>query len=200
MNKKYNIDDVQLKDGMQFSVEEDLDPIDPREDEYQLWNKFICFHGKYNLGDDNDYNQDDYGSWSELQEAIEKREKPIALIPMYLYDHSGLRVSGTPFGCEWDSGQIGFAYASVKTIDSCGYSRLNEESWNDFSKRIEADLYKDIEVYDLYVSGQVYCLTIKDKDDNIVSCLSGFYGSDWDTNGMMEELEEFIDTKTLADL
>jgi hypothetical protein len=192
--------DIQLKEGIKFEIEEDINPFDPREDVDSIWNRFICFHGKYDLGDDNDYDQDDYGSWSELQEAIEKREKPIALIPMYLYDHSGLRISGTPFGCEWDSGQIGFAYASVKTIDSCGYSRLKEESWNDFSKRIEADLYKDIDQYDLYISGQVYALTVRNKEDEVIESIGGFYGSDWEKNGIMDYLKPFIDTKTLADL
>lgn len=30
--------------------------------------------------------------------------------PLYLLDHSGLMLSKSPFGCKWDSGQIGYMY------------------------------------------------------------------------------------------
>lgn len=38
-------------------------------------------------------------------------EKYIVL-PLYLYDHSGITMNTTGFSCPWDSGQVGWIYAS----------------------------------------------------------------------------------------
>lgn len=38
--------------------------------------------------------------------------KNLVLLPVYLYDHSGLTISTHPFSCPWDSGQVGFIYVT----------------------------------------------------------------------------------------
>ena len=34
------------------------------------------------------------------------------MLPLYLYDHSGITMNTTGFSCPWDSGQVGWIYAS----------------------------------------------------------------------------------------
>ncbi len=76
--------------------------------------KMICFHRGYDLGDKHNYNADDYNSWGEIEKAIIKEENPAVILPLYMYDHSGISISTSPFGCRWDSGQIGFVLVSKK--------------------------------------------------------------------------------------
>jgi len=58
----------------------------------------------------------------ELQDILDSLDKYI-ILPLFLYDHSGITMSTGPFSCPWDSGQVGWIYASKqKFIDETGYS------------------------------------------------------------------------------
>lgn len=74
----------------------------------------ICFHRRYDLGDKHSYSSDDYSSWEEMKKAIIKEENPAVILPLYMYEHSGISISTSPFSCPWDSGQIGFVLVSKK--------------------------------------------------------------------------------------
>jgi hypothetical protein len=194
--------DIKLKDGYRYEIDVDTDPISPRDPEMnELWNKVITFHGRYNLSDEHDYDKDDYSNWEELEEAIVSRENPICMLPVYMYDHGGIRINTAHFGCKWDSGQIGFIFANTKTIDNKGMSPNKNEHWNDFKDRLEENMRADIDEYDLYVSGQTYMLSIFDEEDNIEESISGFLGSDWDNNGLLDYLNPYrVKIETVADL
>ncbi len=47
-------------------------------------------------------------------------DNDVVRVPIYLYDHSGITVSTEPFGCQWDSGQAGWAYLTADAIKSHG--------------------------------------------------------------------------------
>lgn len=58
----------------------------------------------------------------EFQDILDSLDKYI-ILPLYLYDHSGITMSTSVFSCPWDSGQVGWIYASKqKFIDETGYS------------------------------------------------------------------------------
>ena len=42
--------------------------------------------------------------------------KDIIVLPVYLYDHSGISLSTAPFSCSWDSGQVGYIYELKSNI------------------------------------------------------------------------------------
>ena len=193
---------LKLKDGFTFEIDIDEDAYSPRDPHMnELWNKVVSFHRHYNLSDEHDYDQNDYKNWEEFEAAIVARENPIVLLPLYLYEHGGIRISTTPFGCEWDSGQIGFVYASTMTIDNVGMGPNLTEEWGEFQDRLEKGIREDIDLYDLYVSGQNYRLTIYDKEGDVEESIAGFYGSDWDKNGVMDYLEPYlIKAASVADL
>jgi len=89
-------------------------PENPRE--WGNLTKMICFHRRYNLGDKHNYRHDDYNNWDEMKKDIMKRENVGVILPLYLYDHSGITISTTPFNCPFDSGQIGFIYIRKDTL------------------------------------------------------------------------------------
>ncbi len=72
----------------------------------------------------------------ELQDILDSLDKYI-ILPLFLYDHSGITMSTGPFSCPWDSGQVGWIYASKKTfIDETGYTEA--ELFSTDSKRTPA--------------------------------------------------------------
>ena len=126
----------------------DEDPHDPRKDDN--YSKMICFHRRYNLGDKHDYDHTDYAGWDEMEAAIRKREKPLVILPLYLYDHSGITISTSPFSCRWDSGQIGFVIATRAQKELLyGKRRLTKEKLQEY---VEAE----VKEYDRYLRGEAY--------------------------------------------
>ena len=78
----------------------------------------ICFHKRYNLGDKHDFDRSDYESWDELKQAIIKETDAAIILPLYLYDHSGITMNTTGFYCPWDSGIVGYITISKAKIRS----------------------------------------------------------------------------------
>jgi hypothetical protein len=122
------------------------------------------------------------------------------ILPVYMYEHSEIALSCSSFlgraqHAEWDSGQVGFIYASPETIEK-EYGGLNDEN-----KQKTIDYIKnEVEVYSQYLNGSVYGYQLYrkvkatdaegdefeiEKEDD--SCW-GFYGTDWKTNGVLENL------------
>ena len=98
-----------------IKVINDDDPFDPRGDDNL--GTMVCFHGRYNLGDKNHgIDEKMFGGWGEMSAYIVKKEKVAVILPLYLYDHSGITISTGMFSCPWDSGQIGFIYVSKQKV------------------------------------------------------------------------------------
>ena len=114
-------------------------------------------------------------------------------LPLYLYDHSGITMSTSPFCDPWDSGMVGWIYCTKEhAVDDIGW---NEDTWAE--QAIKA-MEEEVKVYDQYLTGDVYGFTLLrlvdgewEEED---SCW-GFFGSDIETNGITDYmcgLEEAI--------
>jgi hypothetical protein len=148
--------------------------------------KMICFHRGYDLGDKHNYNADDYNSWGEMEKAIIKEENPAVILPLYMYDHSGISISTSPFGCRWDSGQIGFVLVSKKqALEEFGGVRVSSKK----KVKIESIIEAEVETYTQYVEGEVYGFQIVDEDNEVIDSCYGFYGTDFATNGMLDYID-----------
>lgn len=99
---------------------------------------------------------------------------------VYIYDHSGLAISTTPFSCRWDSGQVGFIYVTKKDV---------RRNYN--VKHISPKLYKQVvdnmgdilrNEYQSYLNGEYYGFNCEELD---ISC-GGFLGSDHERSGLLE--------------
>jgi hypothetical protein len=150
-----------------------------------FYGKFIFFHKSYNLGHTHNINHRDYSSWGEMKEDIIKQYKTDIILPLYLYDHSGITISTTPFGDRWDSGQVGFVVLDKKQMQEInGWKKVTPERREQLFKYLE----NEVETYDQYITGDVYGYSVEDKNGNVVDSCWGFYGMD----SVMDEVNSIL--------
>lgn len=152
----------------------DEDPESPRS--WDNMGTMVCFHGRYNLGDEHYYSPAEYSGWEEMERAIIKDNDVAVILPLYLYDHSGITMSTRPFSCPWDSGQVGFIYISkAKLREEYSRQRVTEK----LKKRAKRVLENEVEVYDQYLRGDIYGFRITNikTDEDVDSCW-GYYGTE----------------------
>jgi len=177
---------IQFSDGYSLEIYPDEDPDNPRS--WDNLGKMICFHKRYDLGDKHDYKKLDFNEWDELREEIEIDNPGCLIRPLFLMDHSGLSISIGPFGCPWDSGQIGFIFITQKSI---------KEIFDGNENKGEQCLIGEVETYDQYLRGDIYRFILRDKPcekcgglGEILDQSGGFYGNDPRDNGMSDNLKE----------
>ena len=183
--------------GYTIKIELDEIPSNPIE-EWDGNAKYCLFHKRYSLQNDTDLRNADYNSWGELKKALIKKYRPLAILPVYMYDHSGQTISTTPFSCSWDSGQIGYVFVNKETLKSWGYkSRIGYEKA--CGRTLEDDLVSNVKLYDNYISGEVYGFIVENAEGEEVeegSCW-GYYG-DEGVKDAIAECKSIIDWEIKA--
>jgi hypothetical protein len=200
--------------GYLIEIHYDTDASNPRK-EFDNVATMVCWHRRYDLGDDqpaqcgSDYLKmladDAVGFKCDLDDVPEKHiqavlEKHYFILPLYLYDHSGISISTGAFSCPWDSGQVGFIYVTKeKARKEWGPPKEGETEEQWATRYLEGE----VEEYDQYLTGDVHGYVIKepsedwdededDEDDKWTdtneSCW-GFYGSDY----CMTEAKSIVD-------
>lgn len=106
----------------------------------------------------------------EMPELASIAEAFVEIMPLYLYDHSGITMNTTGFSCRWDSGQVGWIYATHDEIRK-EYGKLTEDTI-DAARRL---LVAEIAEYDAYISGQCYGFRLFELGQETDSCW-GFLG------------------------
>ncbi len=158
--------------GLTGKIYTDKDAESPRD--FDNLATMICFHRRYRLGDKHDYRADDFTSWNDFEAALHRADPRGLIVPLFLYDHSGITISTRPFSCPWDSGQIGFAVVSSKRIMvEFGVKRITQRTRSSVLAVIEGE----VETYDAYIRGDVYGFVVEDGGRQRDSCW-GFYGLD----------------------
>jgi hypothetical protein len=165
--------------GYTIEIHQDEFPPNPRE--WDNLGRMLCAHRRYDLGDYLEIAAPGWSKgwdtwfqgWGEIEDAIWKEFDAAAVLPLYMYDHSGITIRTYPFSCRWDSGQIGFVYATRKDVmREFSRKRMSRK----LRKKVEGILQAEVKTYDSYVRGDVYGYVIKDpREDNVDSCW-GFYG------------------------
>jgi len=158
----------------ELEVVQDTNPYSPREDDNL--GTMVCFHKRYELGDKTDYRTEDYDSWDELKDKLSEDFKGGVILPLYLYDHSGITISTSSFDCRWDSGCVGFICVSKDKIREEGIDET----------KVEQYLIDEVKTYDQYLTGDVwgynvYEITTCDKGHEhkeLVESNWGMYGHD----------------------
>jgi len=194
MSKTYK-----LKNGNFLRVEQEEQPQDPRE--WDNLGKMICFHNRYDLGDTTQLKKDDFDSWDDLKTVLTSDYEAVIVLPIILYDHSGISVSTTreyPFNCRWDSGQVGWIYTTNEAIKEV-YDVT--EVTPELLKEVTDSLVDEVKTYSQYLEGDIYCFTEYElkvcdlgcEHEITVGCVGGFYGYDPKKNGMLEHLSSEIE-------
>jgi hypothetical protein len=129
---------------------------DPRRD-YDHIGNMQFYHSKYCLGDKRLYNIEDYSSFDAM---IEKNHADDTILNVYMYDHSGLTISTSPFSCQWDSGQLGFIFISKADI----IANWGEHTTETVMKAVEC-MESEVKEYESYLRGECYLLEIQQGDE-----------------------------------
>ena len=179
---------------MKLRIEQDTAPLNPRE-EFDHLGKMVCAHRRYGLGDKHDYNADHYDGWDEFEAAIRKEENVVVMLPIFMYDHSGVTINVHGFSCNFDSGQIGFIYATREDV-------LREYDKKRISKKmrekIEKQLEAEVSEYRQYLEGDVWGYIIENVDGEEVDSCWGFYGHD-DCEEEAKSVIKSLEEQDLAD-
>ena len=131
-----------------LKVEQDYDSEDPRR-----WDNvctMVCFHGRYDLGDNHNYddgdeffdyilceicrmNENDICELSTREKyKLAKESDKVYFKDLNLYDHSGLTISTSsayPYNDRWDAGCVGWIYVS-KEKAMANYGGIPEKDEN----------------------------------------------------------------------
>lgn len=171
-----------------LEIFDDLNPCSPRE--FDNLGTMVCFHRRYNLGDETEHKSSDFSSWEELENYLYKEEDALIAIPVFMYDHSGLWINTTGFSCPWDSGQVGYIYISKEKVRreySC--KRISKK----LKKMIREMLCSEVDLYNDYLSGNVYGFTLTDKENaEEIDSSCGFYGTDYIENGIFDYVSSYF--------
>jgi hypothetical protein len=112
------------------------------------------------------------------------------VVPVHLYSHSGESISTSytyPYNCQWDSGTCGFAVVTKEAIrKEYNVKRVTKDLIEKATKILEGE----VKTLDQYISGEVYSFTIENKNGDPMDSCGGFYGGDYETNGMLEHFPE----------
>jgi hypothetical protein len=138
-----------------------------------------------------DYLENEFLDYDIKKELLfDEIKKEIVILPLFLYDHSGITMNTTGFICPWDSGQVGWIYATKNDI----IENYGEYTQNTIEKAKEL-LRCEVDVYDQYLRGDVYWFSLEEAItceccgithyESIDSC-GGFYGSDMQSNGLKD--------------
>lgn len=160
--------------GLTIKLYQDPDPESPRE--WSNLGVMFCRHRRCSLGDNRSEPPPKVGA---------------VVLPLYLYDHSGITISTKPFSCPWDSGQVGVIYCTADVI---------KREFGSSGKRARAKAVKALEqevrTYDQYLRGDVYGYVVEDRDGEHLDSCWGFYQNerpDADDSYILREARESAD-------
>jgi len=151
-------------------IEQDNDAEDPRS--WENTGKMVCFHNRYKLGDEHDICESSFDGWGKMEEFLVREYDAWLILPLALFDHGSISMQvGTGYG--WDSGQVGFIYATAKDLRRV----LGLSSGEDIDlARARRLLEGEVETYDQYLQGDIYSYVVENEyGDHLDSCY-GFYG------------------------
>ena len=159
------VEALPLADGNKFNIVYDEYPQNPRDDDNLCI--FYCFHRRYTLGDRHWVKHEDFNGWDAMKAGLRKlhKGKGTIILPLYMYDHSGITISTMPFGCPWDSGQIGFVVFPHTALREIGPGTTPQEV-----------IQAEVEEYDMYLRGECYAWEIRNPEDEVIDNCCGYLG------------------------
>ena len=195
-HRNYNLGDEQRHDDVNDWLRELACLLDPSLEERLLywedgdgWTR-LCNKAEF---------------WGDASRAADEKtraaimaviDKHTVMLPLYVYEHGGITMNTGGYSCPWDSGQVGYIYATRDAI-------LKEFSAKKLTaklrRQVEDILRSEVETYAQYLEGDVYGYVIYKIDEpcdcdpepwnnyppcsctkhaEVVDSCCGFYGSD----------------------
>ena len=158
-HSRYNLGDEQRRDDVNEWLRELACSLDPSLEERLLywedgdrWTRLMNKASEPIAASDNKI--------KDLVTAV--IDKHTVMLPLYLYDHGGLTMNTGGYSCPWDSGQVGYIYATRETI-------LKEFSAKKLTaklrRKVEDILRSEVKTYAQYLEGDVYGYVIYKIDE-----------------------------------
>ena len=153
--------------GYRIEIIQDEFPENPRELNENFGTILYKNGSRYNLGDEEAYQED--------MDGIENNPDFISL-PVYAYIHSGVILNTTGFSCPWDSGKCGIIYVSKE--DARKSFEVKVISAKIREKVLEC-LKSEVEEYSRYLGGEVYGYRVLDRSGEEVDSCWGLVGIEY---------------------
>jgi len=158
--------------GYTISIMYDDYPENPRD--WSNLGRMVCFHKRYDLGDKHELDTCMFSGWEDMKQYIMEEYDCAVILPIYMYDHSGILLSTAPFSCPFDSGQLGFVYATKEGARSEFGKVLTQKRLSE----VNDVLKNEVERYSQYLSGDTYYYIIYDSCGDQVESCGTYYGHD----------------------
>jgi hypothetical protein len=178
------------------------DPISPREHNSNLFTMY-CYHPRYNLGDFTDAS-DRYSTnnFVEVKSLLEEHYNPAIILPLSLYDHSGLAMQIGEFS-DWDISMVGYIYISARDAKNyLNVSELEQVHLDELTRIAE----EEVTEYSLYLQGEIYRMEVIETAtceccgvtrEEVTDSIGGFYGDSPLSNGMVHYLNKPLSEYTI---
>jgi hypothetical protein len=159
---------IELDHGIVIKLYQDTTAENPiREFDGQA--HVSVWHRRYDFGNEPKFFEpENFRAFCEEQKEY---GNPVYRLPVYLYDHSGLTVNTTGFSCPWDSGQVGWVWATKNEIQTIFGADQEPDP-----KQVNDYLRGTVKLLDDYLTGNVYGYQIEDREGNELDSCWGFYG------------------------
>ena len=197
------------KNGNKYTLRVEQDEMAESPREWDNMSTMICWHRHYNLGDKHNY-EDSFefllgiareigiftnDMWDMEQEELKKKiieADSVLIVPLNLYDHSGISISTSnsyPYNDSWDAGCVGFIYVTKeKALEEWGgipekdengdFIRISHEhpdgsvsystkytpiTEDNWKEVAEYNMDDEVKTYDQYLTNDVYGYTLSKK-------------------------------------
>jgi hypothetical protein len=169
--------------GFTINIMDDVDADNPRN--WDNLGTMYMRHHKYNLGDRE-------GLTSSEICTIANDPKRISLW-VYMYEHGEVALSTQdtyPFNDKWDSSIVGcISVSKDKVRKDWRVKRISQKLLN----RVYDCLKGEVETYSQFLNGDVFGYITEDSDGNHIDSCYGFYGYDYENNGLLDYAKGHID-------
>lgn len=174
-----------LPDNKTLKIFRDDNPESPRT--WDNLTKVILFKNQRGLGDTHSLKQSDYSDWESNKKGVMKAYDVAIIKPVYMYSHSGQTISTTAFSCPWDSWQCGWIIVTKEDLRKEYSIKRVTSKYLQFGEEV---LKGEIQVLDQFLGGDVYGFEVLDKDNMCEDSCWGFYGSNIQENGILDNISE----------
>lgn len=152
----------------------DEDPENPRT----AWDGNVgvmaCWHRRSNHGDVQP--KEDPEEW-----LAENAPEGSIVLPIFMHEHGGVAFSTGAFNDPWDSGQLGYIVATPERIRAQFLSPGEEITFPSVREKVIAALKAEVQLYENYVTGNVWGVVIEDGNGDTIDSCWGFYPGEGDT-------------------
>lgn len=167
--------DVKYIDTTPVTCRIDYDEWTDNPRDWDNLGTMILSHTRYDMAKEIDLDFSDFDGWDEVEAHLRKEHDAFIVLPVQMYEHSGISIYVGTSHDHWDGGQLGFIFVTAKVVRTWyGVKRITKEVKE---RAIEA-LTNEVDTYGKYVNGEVYSFMLEDARGEFIDSCGGWYDPD----------------------